>query len=464
MTRESDIPVSTPVETNQLNAGLNLVEVTGMASSPADLRGTKLDFRPQQNTAELLLAQVAIPVETLQSPAVEATQDRNKQEERAKLETQVSSQLKGRDLRRVVNDMNTFEARATSAGVSDSQVADVYHNVSRILTADATAVLPEKERLRIAQQIIRNAAKPTSVDQGKHGTCNVAVVESRTYTKNPDAAAKLVADVATTGSFTTDDGTTITPTRRSLIPDDESGHNPPSDGQRGAASHVFQVTAANIHWQRRVVTPDGKYAGFGKIQYEQIPSKRSRVSGDTGERVMDYSIDPPREVTDYKRGPSLSVSDLTDISNQITGKAEKDFVVENKVHGGIGTIHVTSPKELEDALKSGTASMPMFIRVHTGNDPFLSDSGGNFSRQRGVWHVVCVTGYDPQTRKVSIDNQWGARSDKTVDVAKLYKATLEPDTAEWKKKHEFFINGRIKPPIAAGPIFFEPVFDVPPRF
>lgn len=467
MTRESDIPVSTPVETNQPHAGLNLVEVTGMPASASGwtgLKRTKLDFLPKQSSSEVLLAQVAIPTETLQNPVTDSAQDRSKQEERTKLEVQVNSQLKGRESRRVVNDMNTFERRATSAGLSDRQVADVYHNVSRILTADASAVIPEKERMRIAQQIIRNAAKPSSIDQGKHGTCNVAVVESRTYTRNPDSAAKLIADVATTGSFTTDDGTAIAPSRRSLIPDDESGRNPPSDGERGAASHVFQVTAANIHWQRRVVTPDGKFAGFGKIQYEQIPTKRSQISGDTGERVMDYSTSPAREVTDYKRGPSLSVSDLTDIANQITGKTEKNFVIENKVHGGIGTIHVTSPKELEDALKNGTANMPIFIRVHTGNDPFLSDSGGNFSRQRGVWHVVCVTGYDPQTRKVSIDNQWGARSDKNVDLAKLYKATLEPDTPEWKKKHEFFINGRIRPPAAVAPIAFEPAFDVPPRF
>lgn len=475
MTRESDIPVSTPIESLQSNAGLNLVEVAGMGGSRFGL-GKPRAFMLAQATVGSDRSEGPRSSEVAQSGDVknqtdaplvvkpESQPDRNKQEERTKLEAQINSQLKGRDLRRVVDDLNTFERRAQSAGVSDAQVADVYFNVSRLLTADASAVIPEKERLRIAQQIIRNSAKPSSIDQGKHGTCNVAVVESRTYTRTPGAAAKVVADVATTGSFITADGTTITPTRRSLIPDDESDSNPPSDGQRGAASHLFQVTAANIHWQRKVVTPDGKFAGFGNIKYEQIPSKRSRLTGDTGERVMDYSLDPPRETTDYKRGPSLSVSDLTDIENQITGKTEKGFVIENKVHGGIGTIHVTSPKELEDTLKNGTAEMPMFIRVHTGNDPFLSDSGGNFSRQRGVWHVVCVTGYDPVTRKASIDNQWGARSDRTVDLAKLYKATMEPDTPEWKKKHEFFINGRVKMPPESVPVFPEPIFNSPPRF
>lgn len=223
------------------------------------------------------------------------------------------------------------------------------------------------------------------------------------------------------------------------MPDEESRNNPPSDGQRGAASHIFQVTAANVKWQRTVVTPDGQISSWGKIVYEQIPNKRSRFSGDSGERVMDYNVNPPRETTDYKRGPALSVSDLVGISNQITGKAETDFVIENKVHGGHSTTHVSSPKELETAILNAGKNMPIFIRVHTGNDPFMSDSSGSFSRQRGVWHVVCITGYDPKTQKVSIDNQWGSRSDRTVDIEKLYKSTMEPGTDEWKKKHEFFI-------------------------
>lgn len=452
MTRESDKLLSDVAEPLKNNTVLNLVDVTGFGV-PGYGR-----FQSTLHRRELFLAQATPPTEVLSRVELNPEPPQaslDKKEERTKLESHVNAQLKGRDLRRVVDDLNTFERRAQLAGVNDQQVAEVYSNVSRILTADASAVLPEKERLRIAQQVIRNSAKPTSIDQGRHGTCNVAVVETRTYTRNPESAAKLVADVAITGGFTTADGYTITPTRRSLIPDDESGSNPPSDGQRSAASHVFQMTAANIHWQRRLVTPDAQISRWGKIVYEQIPSKRSRLTGDTGERVMDYNVDPPRETTDYKRGPSLGVHDLIAITNQITGKSEKDFVVENQVHGGPATKHVTSPKELEEVLKNGGNEMPIFIRVHTGNDPFLADNGGSFTRQRGVWHVVCVTGYDARTKKVSIDNQWGSRSDKNIDLEKLYKATMEPNTPEWKKKHEFFIVPQRDP--------FTP-FDLLPRF
>jgi len=362
--------------------------------------------------------------------------------ERSILESRMQRDLKGRDLRRMSGDLDLFERRATSAGLTSDQVAETYKQVTRLFDAGQGATLPADQRLRLAQQVLRNAARPTSIDQGHHGTCNVSVVESRVYAKNPEAAARLVADIATTGSFRSKDGSLITPTMRSLSPDDEARTYPPANGERGFASQVFQMTAANIKWQRTVVTPDGHIASKGKITYEQIPSKRSSFSADTGERVMDYSQNPPRETTSYKQGPALSVSDLPDIANQITGRSDSGFVIENKVHAGRFTEQVSSPKELEQAILDArqNGQLPAFIRVHTGNDPFLSDSGGTYSRQRGVWHVVSITDYDPRTKKVTIDNQWGSRGDRTVDLDKLYKATMEPGTDAWKKKHELYIN------------------------
>lgn len=386
--------------------------------------GEELQAGEELGHAEILLAQASPP-----------------SRERLALETEAHSKIsKSKELNRLFDDMDSFERRARTAGLSDQQIADTYTQTTRLLST-TTSTFSLEQRTKIAEQVIRNAARPTGIDQGRHGTCNVAVVESRLYAKTPEAAAKLVADIATTGSFTTQDGSIITPTGRSLTPDDEAGSNPPGDGKRGLASQIFQVTAANVHWQRMHVTPDGVLSRRGAITYEQIPSKRSSFSGDTGERVLDYSVNPPRETTKYKQGPSLSVSDLIGISNQITGKAESGFVIENKVFGGNGTVHVTSPRELEQAINDArqNGKLPAFIRVHTGNEPFLSDSGGAFTRQRGVWHVVSITNFDARTKKVTIDNQWGSRGDKTIDLDKLYKATLEPGTPEWKKKHEAYI-------------------------
>ena len=349
---------------------------------------------------------------------------------------------KGRDKRRLYDDMSQLETRAHQAGLSDNQIAQTYFHASRILDG-SHAQISDDRREKIAQQVVRNAAYPNKIDQGQHGTCNVNVVEVRVNTRNPEAAAKLVADVVTNGYFITDNASTITPTSRSLEADDEARRHPPSNGKRGHASQIFQITAANIHWQRMLVTPDGKRVPRGSIKYEQIPSKRSRWSGDSGERVMDYSVNPPRELTKHHKGPSLSVSSLEYITNQITGQNESGFVIENKIHGGNNSVHITTPNELEDAIEKVKAAdqFPAYIRVHTGNRPFSADAGGLASRQRGVWHVLSITDYDSTTKKVTLDNQWGTRSDKTIDLEKLFKSTMEPGTDEWKKKHEFFKSG-----------------------
>ncbi|MBZ0185679.1 MAG: hypothetical protein K8F91_05450 [Candidatus Obscuribacterales bacterium] len=392
-------------------------------------------------SSEVLMAQASlqsIEAETLaQTGTAKAASP-----ERQALEAQARTQIKGRDLSGMLSNMDTFEKRARDSRLTEGQINKTYEHLTRLLNYGQGATLPVNERVKIAQQIIANAAKPTGIDQGHHGTCNVNVVESRVYTNDPEKAAGLVVDIATTGSFRTKDGTAITPTMRSLTADDEARSNPPSDGKRSYASQIFQLTAANIKWQRTIVTPDRQISSRGKITYEQIPNKRSRLTGDTGERVLDYNASPPRETTNYKQGPALSVSDLPDIANQITGKNDTGFVIENKINAGRFTEHVSSPAELEKAIVEAekNGQFPLLIRVHTGNDPFLTDSGGGYSRQRGVWHVVSITAYNKTTRKATIDNQWGSRSDKSVALEKLYKATMEPGTDEWKKKHELFLQ------------------------
>jgi hypothetical protein len=40
------------------------------------------------------------------------------------------------------------------------------------------------------------------------------------------------------------------------------------------------------------------------------------------------------------------------------------------------------------------------------------------------WHVLLVTGYNPATGEVRISNSWGSSSDKTLQIADLYRATM----------------------------------------
>ncbi len=132
----------------------------------------------------------------------------------------------------------------------------------------------------------------------------------------------------------------------------------------------------------------------------------------------------------YKQ-PGLQVSDILDISNQITGLQEKTFVLENKTLGLPHTVQVSSVEELKAALQTmkDDGQFPAVIRVSAQRSPFdQAASTVPPASKTGTWHMVCVTDYDALHGKVSIDNQWGSRNDiPHLDVAKLYKATLPPD-------------------------------------
>jgi hypothetical protein len=352
-----------------------------------------------------------------------------------------SSGLRQKDVDRFHKNMTDFDSRAQQQGMSANEITDTYANLSKMIEFQGQASLDRDARLKVAQHAMKNAAHPTSIDQGMHDTCNVTAVEARVYARNPSAATKLLNEVATTGGFTSADGTKIIINPNSLKPDDESRQNPTGDRYRSYAGQLFQIAAVNTYWQRQDHDPFGNYATKGSIRFEQDNRHRGFFGADTGERLLAYWSNPPKELA---KGPSLSASALQDIADQISGLNETGFVIENSVHGGKDTIHVASEKELRDVLtkmnQQQPSPFPVIIRVHTGNEPFLSDQGGSSSRSRGVWHVVSITSFDEKTDKVSVDNQWGSSADHVMKLKDLYTATEEPKTSTWRLFHEFSLG------------------------
>lgn len=60
---------------------------------------------------------------------------------------------------------------------------------------------------------------PTIISQGAHNTCNVTTIEVRTYMKYPEKATKLVADIATTGTYVTGSGIKVKLEANNFKPD-----------------------------------------------------------------------------------------------------------------------------------------------------------------------------------------------------------------------------------------------------
>ncbi|HEY9867627.1 MAG TPA: LysM domain-containing protein, partial [Candidatus Obscuribacterales bacterium] len=355
-------------------------------------------------------------------------------------------------LARFQENMREFERRAEERGLPPEEIARTYREIGRLLEAEDNPNIPltAEDRIRLAEQVMDQAAHPTHIDQGFHDTCNVTTVESRTYTTHPAEAARLVADVATTGEYRTNTTppVVVTVNPESLIPDPESEIHPPTGDSRSHASQIFQVTAVNIHYTMENNRSDPP----GRISYEQVEPVPGSTPPDDGERLLDRSTDPPTELA---RDPELDDDHIVDIANAITGENSSDVMIAHPdtIAGeGNKVTRVNSEAELNESVArlAREGKLPVIIGVYGTSEPFLTDSGGGRAGGSDGAHVVTITGYRPgPPPMVEVDNQWGEEADHTGDRAvsmhDLYLSMRPPDNAgqiadmrrdvEWNREH-----------------------------
>lgn len=366
--------------------------------------------------------------------------------QRARVEAAFDRDLQGTgdDTTRAREAMRQFEERARRDGLSDQEVAHTYEQVARMMEHHGDQPTTDVDRRMIAEQVLTQAANPQGIDQGNHETCAAAALESRMYTRSPSDAARLVADVSTTGQYTTHDTPprTITVPPGSLRPGDEEMINPPIDGQRSHASQIFQVTAINIALDAR---------SGGQQSYEQHPP-RPQTAGqppDTGERVIDRSTTPPT-TTPFT---GLQTGDIQVAGEAITGRHEQPYVIEYDRNSATNTAHFHTEQEMNDRLREARdqGRMPVVLWVDSSNEPFRTDSGGGVAGGSGRGHFVTITDYDPgPPARAAVDNQWGdsvdhRSGDSRVSVHDLYQASIERNTTdrrealrrdvEWDRAH-----------------------------
>ena len=181
----------------------------------------------------------------------------------------------------------------------------------------------------------------------------------------------------------------------------------------------------------------------GTVEYRETdPQTGAAIS----EGLYDKSKTPAEPILENGKAvdfPHLDGNQITDLNNLITGKDEKDFVIEHSgPHAADKTFKVGSEEELKAKLKEMKADgkLPAIVEVNTGNSPFwgenVSLNPGSFAPKAGAngEHVVTVTDYDEKTGKVSLDNQWGKGRDHIgasgISTGDLYGATLPPGSQE----------------------------------
>lgn len=371
------------------------------------------------------------------------------------------------ELKRFKEDMEALEKRASEQKppLSPEELKNTYKEISKLMEAKDSPDSPLKEadRVRLAEQVIHQAAFPTDISQGDYNTCNVTVGEVRTYTKNPSEAARLVTEVATTGKYHTSGKPPleITIDRDSMLPHGESKTHPPGDNQRSYASQIFDVTAVNIHYAREHAR------GGPDIRYEQHEPKpggpNEKPPADNGERLMSYADkNKPVEVTypdgTPKRSPGLKAFDYVEAAKEISPEPKVKLADGREVEAPIGiqrypadspdkepknlagVVFIDNEADFEKTIAQMKAEgrLPVMVGVHTGREPFRSDSGEHQAGERGGAHVVLVTDYEPgNPPKVSVDNQWGESADhrkdhpggdQSIPLHNLFQATQESPT------------------------------------
>lgn len=351
-------------------------------------------------------------------------------EERNQLVRIAQSRMSRTDFERLEGNMTKFESRLAGDKLNaenSTEIARTYREVSRILETRGEQPFKAADRLAIAQQVIQQAADATSIDQGKHATCNVATLECRIYSLNPSEAARLVADVVVHGEYHTHSGKLVQPAANSLKPDWEAKNNPPRDGDRSYASQIFQVTAVNIYH----VNETG-----GQIRYEQR-TPDANIPGDSGERLIDTYQGPDAALVNEQgkiiQAPRVPLDALPRISAEIIGKFERDLLLvpANRSENPSWT-RIESAQHLERILKelSSNRTLPVVLPVWNNNEPLLKDCGGGAPRGDQGQHVITIVGFDDTTGKWKIDNQFGRKSDRSFTIDELYALTQSAYTTE----------------------------------
>ncbi len=316
-------------------------------------------------------------------------------------------------------DLQAFEKRAQRDNINPAQVNQTFENINRLLNAPRDMVAPRERNTQLAREVMAQAARPMDIAQGNNNTCNVTTVENLIYTKEPGTAAKLVADVAITGSYTAQDGTRVSFDKNQIKPDTEAQNTKRRDGERSYATQLFNQTAVNLAYQK--TNPN--------IRYEIQPPG--------GERLMDYSRTPPQQLRDCNgkiQHPNLTDNQIVGVYSTLTGKDGKDTYLAHQSAIDKDSSLLTpfaSQQELGNKLAELKAQgkLPAIIAVNSAVEPFYTDGGGGSPRQFDGEHVVVIRDYQPgPSPKVAVDNQYGRNADhldnRMMDLRSLYLGSL----------------------------------------
>lgn len=371
-------------------------------------------------------------------------------------------------------NITKFEKEAKEGGLSDQEKRETYKGIDRLLNSTgrdaqgvSSGVHSERQRVRIAEQLMDMVARPEDRSQGSFSTCALASIEGLLLTgkdREPSKVTGMVADLALTG-HTNVRGIDVKLDRQSLQSFGEHAENrAPGEDKQRLAENIFRVAAANVYFG--IMKNEGKPEGQLQYVSRQDGNYLKYVPDTTGQLVHSKELAKLNQ-TQYREESAGSASSMTGesrILSQITGKDYSDRIIINSEIKGEDAKYVTklgSEKELAEHIKDleKQGRLPAAMGVYAGHEalagagnPFdglgdmktAADAQKVFSNLFADEHSMLVTGTKQfaDLTMFSMKNTWGEKSNIDVSSAVLFDITKPVDPnimldslQQWHKEH-----------------------------
>jgi hypothetical protein len=384
-----------------------------------------------------------------------------------------------RELEQFVRDVETFERTAKANGLPDAEVQKVYKDIGRLLesaepgTGKGQAILKsgegiasDRQRIRVAEQLMNMVARPEDRSQGSYETCAMATVEGLLLTgktAEPSKVTGMVADVALTGK-TNAGGLEVKLDRQSMRSFGEHADNRGygEDKQR-LAENIFRLSAANTYYA--IMKSEGK--AEGQLQY---------VSRSDGNRLVyrrDETLPDKPALADLNKpefrnsspGEASTMVGESRILKQITGKDYKDRILVNTNVEEEDKKWVTgysNLQELDDLVTKAkeTGQLPLAVGVYTGNAIFQNGNTFDvldgksdkqtiselFSRMFMDTHSLLIQDRrnDFGFPQYQLKNTWGMENNISPSSKDFYAATEPVKSSEMAQRLADWSNNQVK--------------------
>jgi hypothetical protein len=326
---------------------------------------------------------------------------------------------------RFIENLAQFNSRTD---INNRAKQDTIAQIERLMDSRSEKLYGVQDRWKLAEQLVWTCANIDKDCQGQHPTCSMTSIRNSLVRETPAKFAKMIADVCINGEFRTFDGSRIVPRSDSLAAGAEEKTFPPDSGSRTWIGQISDVTLANVFWQRQTIDPRGYHVQKGSLKYDEV---RPTGKDDDGTRLFWYD---QRADGLYRTHipvfAGLNMPKIVDVYQQVTGT---DQTARGLVHSSRNTGNAVPVVNTVEDLKTQLTKGPWPKIVQLQNNVLYGKNIDDADHE----HVVVVTGYNPTTGKIAIDNSHSATEDlltpdKQVTVDRLFAAMAAPTLAQRK--------------------------------